>query len=126
MKSLTIYIASILRVTFICFYFSTIRDSDMFVLRLLVRFATQPLHYFGLWAIGTFTVALGLTFVAFVDTSSVRIVNYSTVVMPLVAVLLICLSFYFLMMGLLCELALRHLPSRGGLPTPMARSGGAA
>lgn len=99
--------------------------TDMVVLRLLVRFATQPLHYFGLLSIVTFALALGLLFVAFVDTSSVRIVNYSTVVMPLLAVLGLCLSFYFLMMGLLCELALRHLPSGGGLPTPLARPGGA-
>jgi glycosyltransferase involved in cell wall biosynthesis len=95
--------------------------TDMVVLRLLVRFAGQPLHYFGLLALGTFAVAAGLTFLAFVDTSSVRVVNYSTVVMPTVAVLGLGLSVYFLMMGLLCELALRHLPSREGVPQPMAR-----
>jgi glycosyltransferase involved in cell wall biosynthesis len=95
--------------------------TDMVVLRLLVRFAGQPLHYFGLLAIGTFMLALGITFLAFVDTTSVRLVNYSTVVLPSVAVLAFCLSFYFLMMGLVCELALRSNPTREGAHAPMAR-----
>ena len=92
--------------------------TDMVVLQMLVRFAGQPLHYFGLLSIGTFGLALGMTFLAFVDTTAVRLVNYSTIVMPSVAVLAFCLSFYFLMMGLMCELALR---STGGTPTPMVR-----
>ncbi len=95
--------------------------TDMVVLRLLVRFSGQPLHYFGLLSISTFALALGLTFLAFVDTTSVRLVNYSTVVMPSVAVLAFCLSFYFLMMGLVCELALRSNPTREGAHAPMAR-----
>jgi len=95
--------------------------TDMVVLRVLVRFASQPLHYFGLLAIGTFGLSLGMTFLAFVDTTSVRLVNYSTVVMPSVAVLGFCLSFYFLMMGLLCELALRSSPVREGAHAPIVR-----
>lgn len=95
--------------------------TDMVVLRLLVRFAGQPLHYFGLLAIGTFCTALGMTFLAFVDTTSVRLVSYSTVVMPSVAVLAFCLSFYFLMMGLMCELALRATRRRDGAFAPMLR-----
>ena len=81
--------------------------TDMFVLRLLVRFAGRPLHYFGLLSVGSFALAVSITFVAFVDTSSVRLVNYSTVVMPSVALLGFCLAVFFLMMGLLCELATR-------------------
>jgi glycosyltransferase involved in cell wall biosynthesis len=95
--------------------------TDMVVLRMLVRFSGQPLHYFGLLAITTFGCALGITFLAFVDTTSVRLVNYSTVVMPAVAILAFCLSFYFLMMGLVCELALRSNPAREGAHAPMAR-----
>ena len=95
--------------------------TDMVVLRLLVRFAGQPLHYFGLLAIGVFGAALALTFLAFVDTTAVRLVNYSTVVMPSVAVLAFCLSFYFLMMGLMCELALRTTRPRDGAFAPMVR-----
>lgn len=95
--------------------------TDMVVLRLLVRFAGQPLHYFGLLAIGTFFAALGMTFLAFVDTTSVRLVSYSTVVMPSVAVLAFCLAFYFLMMGLMCELALRATRRRDGAFAPMLR-----
>jgi glycosyltransferase involved in cell wall biosynthesis len=95
--------------------------TDMVVLRLLVRFAGQPLHYFGLLAIGVFGAALALTFMAFVDTTTVRLVNYSTVVMPSVAVLAFCLSFYFLMMGLMCELALRTTRPRDGAYVPMVR-----
>lgn len=96
--------------------------TDMFVLRLLVRFADRPLHYFGLLAIGSFALSLGITFLAFVDTSSVRIVNYSTVVMPSVALLGFCLSVFFLMMGLLCELATRTAFSKDDQTfAPLAR-----
>jgi glycosyltransferase involved in cell wall biosynthesis len=95
--------------------------TDMVVLRMLVRFAGQPLHYFGLLAIFTFVISLGTTFIAFVDTTSMRLVNYSTVVMPSVAVLGFCLSFYFIMMGLLCELALRSSEDREHVHAPMAR-----
>jgi glycosyltransferase involved in cell wall biosynthesis len=95
--------------------------TDMVVLRLLVRFAGQPLHYFGLLSIGTSALALATTFLAFVDTTTVRLVNYSTVVMPSVAVLAFCLAFYFLMMGLMCELALRTTRTRGGAYAPMLR-----
>ncbi len=96
--------------------------TDMVVLRMLVRFAGQPLHYFGLLSLGTFALAAGMTFLAFVDTTSVRLVNYSTVVMPSVAVLAYAVSFYFLMMGLLCELALRSSPAREGAHAPIVRS----
>lgn len=95
--------------------------TDMVVLRLLVRFSGQPLHYFGLLSIVTFACSLGVTFIAFVDTSSMRLVNYSTVVMPAVATLAFCLSFYFLMMGLLCELALRSSRARENAYAPMAQ-----
>lgn len=96
--------------------------TDMVALRLLVRFANQPLHYFGLLSITTFAASIGLTFLAFVDTTSMRLVNYSTIVMPAVAVLGFCLSFYFLMMGLLCELALRTSGTREtGAYAPMHR-----
>jgi len=95
--------------------------TDMVVLRLLVRFASQPLHYFGLLSIGTSALAVATTFLAFVDTTTVRLVNYSTVVMPSVAVLAFCLAFYFLMMGLMCELALRTTRPRGGAYAPMLR-----
>ena len=97
------------------------RLTDMVVLRMLVRFAGQPLHYFGLLSIGTFLLALGMTFLAFVDTTNVRLVNYSTIVMPTVAVLSFCLSVYFLMMGLMCELALRTTRPRDGAYAPMVR-----
>jgi glycosyltransferase involved in cell wall biosynthesis len=95
--------------------------TDMVVLRLLVRFSGQPLHYFGLLSIATFSFSVGVSFVAFVDTSSMRLVNYSTVVLPAVATLCFCLSFYFLMMGLLCELALRSSSARETAYAPLAR-----
>ncbi|MGQ0552046.1 MAG: glycosyltransferase family 2 protein [Planctomycetota bacterium] len=95
--------------------------TDMVVLRILVRFAGQPLHYFGLLSLGTFGLALGLTFLAFVDTTTVRLVSYSTVVFPSVAILGYCLSFYFLMMGLLCELALRCAPAHEIVHAPLIR-----
>ena len=95
--------------------------TDMVVLRLLVRFSGQPLHYFGLLSLVTFACSLGVTFIAFVDTTNMRLVNYSTVVLPAVATLAFCLSFYFLMMGLLCELALRSSPARENAYGPMAR-----
>jgi glycosyltransferase involved in cell wall biosynthesis len=81
--------------------------TDMVVLRLLARFSNQPLHYFGLLAIGAFFGSIFMTFVAFVDTTTMSLVNYSTIVMPALSVLGFCLSFYLLMMGLLCELAMR-------------------
>lgn len=95
--------------------------TDMVVLRMLVRFGGQPLHYFGLLSLAAFSGSLLATFVAFVDTTTLQLVNYSTVVMPAVAVLGFCLSFYLLMMGLLCELALRSSPGRDTLYAPMAR-----
>ena len=95
--------------------------TDMVALRLLVRFSGQPLHYFGLLSLGTFALSLAMTFIAFVDTTSMRLVNYSTVVLPAVATLAFCLSFYFLMMGLLCELALRSSTVRETAHAPMAR-----
>ncbi len=95
--------------------------TDMVVLRLLVRFSGQPLHYFGLLGIATFLTALGLSFVAFVDTGTMELVNYSTVVLPAIATLSFCLSFYFLMMGLLCELALKSSSARETAYAPMAR-----
>jgi hypothetical protein len=48
-------------------------------------------------------------------------VNYSTVVMPSVAVLAFCLAFFYLMMGLMCELALRTTRPRDPGYAPMAR-----
>ncbi len=95
--------------------------TDMVVLRLLVRFSGQPLHYFGLLAIATFMAALVVSFVAFVDTGTMELVNYSTVVLPAIATLCFCLSFYFLMMGLLCELALRSSSARETAYAPIAR-----
>ena len=97
--------------------------TDMVVLRLLVRFSDQPLHYFGLLGIFTFALSLAMTFLAFVDTTSMRLASYTTLVMPSVATLGFCLSFYFVMMGLLCELALRSNPdsSRETTHSPLAR-----
>lgn len=95
--------------------------TDMVVLQLLVRFSYLPLHYFGLMSIVTLGGAVGLVFLAFVDTTSMRLVNYSTVIMPAVAVLAFGLSVYLLMMGLLCELALRTGPTRQTLYAPMIR-----
>jgi glycosyltransferase involved in cell wall biosynthesis len=95
--------------------------TDMVVLRLLVRFSGQPLHYFGLLSLATFSFSMCMTFVAFVDTSSMKLIKYSTVVWPAVATLCFCLSFYFLMMGLLCELALRSTPERTEAFAPLAR-----
>ncbi len=97
--------------------------TDMVVLRLLVRFADQPLHYFGLLSLFTFMGSLAATFIAFVDTTSMRLVNYSTLIMPSVAVLGFCLACSFLMMGLLCELALRssNRSVRDTTHAPMAR-----
>jgi glycosyltransferase involved in cell wall biosynthesis len=95
--------------------------TDMVVLQLLVRFSSLPLHYFGLMSIVTLFGAVGLVFLAFVDTTSMRLVNYSTVIMPAVAVLAFGLSVYLLMMGLLCELALRTGPTRKTLYAPMIR-----
>jgi glycosyltransferase involved in cell wall biosynthesis len=95
--------------------------TDMVVLQLLVRFSNLPLQYFGLLSILTMGGSVGLVFLAFVDTTSMRLVNYSTVVMPAVAVLAFGLSVYLLMMGLLCELALRTGPSRENLFAPIIR-----
>ena len=89
--------------------------------RMLVRFADRPLHYFGLLSATTFGMSLGMMFLAFVDTSAVRLVTYSTVVMPAVALLGFCLSFYFLMMGLICELAQRTSPRTERALAPLAR-----
>lgn len=93
--------------------------TDMVVLRLLVRFSGQPLHYFGLFGIVTFILSSAMAFVAFVDTTDLTLVNYSTVVMPAVAVLGFCLAIYFVMMGLLCELALRSRSAREGAYAPL-------
>ena len=95
--------------------------TDMVVLRLLVRFANQPLHYFGLLSIATLGLALAWTFIAFVDTTNMRLVNYSTVVLPAVSILCFGLSAYFMMMGLLCELALRVGPRHETFYSPMVR-----
>jgi len=95
--------------------------TDVVVLQLLVRFSNSPLQYFGLLSILTMVGAMGLVFLAFVDTTSMRLVNYSTVIMPAVAVLAFGLSVYLLMMGLLCELALRTVPSRDIIYAPMVR-----
>jgi glycosyltransferase involved in cell wall biosynthesis len=95
--------------------------TDMVVLRMLVRFSGQPMHYFGLLSIATFMIALSLSFVAFVDTGTMELVNYSTVVLPAIATLCFCLSFYFLMMGLLCELALQSSSARETAYAPMAK-----
>jgi len=81
----------------------------------------SSLAVFGLLSLGVFSLALVTTFIAFVDTTEMRLVNYSTVVMPAVAVLAYCLSFYLLMMGLLCELALRSSAARETAYAPMAR-----
>jgi len=95
--------------------------TDMVVLRLLVRFSGHPLHYFGLLSLGTFLLSLAWTFITFVDTTTMELTNYSTVIMPAVAVLGFGLSFYFLMMGLLCELAMSSSSSRETAHAPMAR-----
>ncbi|MDG2149084.1 MAG: glycosyltransferase family 2 protein [Planctomycetota bacterium] len=95
--------------------------TDMVVLRLLVRFSGHPMHYFGLLGIFTFMIALGLSFVAFVDTGTLELVDSSTVILPAIGTLCYCLSFYFLMMGLLCELALRSSSARETAYAPMAR-----
>lgn len=95
--------------------------TDMVVLRLLVRFSGQPLHYFGLLGIATFVLSSAVAFVAFVDTTDLTLVNYSTVVIPAVAVLGFCLSISFVMMGLLCELALRSRSAREIAYAPLFR-----
>lgn len=96
--------------------------TDLIVLRVLVRFSGQPLHYFGLLSIGSFTLSVMLFVLAFVDTTDVRLVNYSTVVVPALAVLGFCLSISMMMMGLLCELARKTAGEEGEpVPMPMAR-----
>ncbi len=95
--------------------------TDMVALRLLVRFAVQPLHYFGLLSIASAIMSLVMLFLAFVDTTTVRLVGYTTVVMPSVAVLGFFLAVDFLVMGLLCELALRSRPGRDDVRAPMLR-----
>ena len=78
--------------------------SDMIVLRMLTRFSAKPLNYFGLFSLPIFLLALIMTFVAFVDTSKVLLVSYTTIIFPAVAILCYFLAFHFLMVGLLCEL----------------------
>ncbi|MBU0755646.1 MAG: glycosyltransferase family 2 protein [Planctomycetes bacterium] len=81
--------------------------SDMIVLRMLIRFSAQPLHYFALFSIPIFLFALVMSFVAFVDTTRVLFLSYTTIVLPTIAVLGFFLAFHFLMSGLLCELVVK-------------------
>ena len=81
--------------------------SDMILLRMLVRFSTQPLHYFGLLSLPIFGFALVMAFLAFVDTHSLNMISYTTIVMPTIAVLGFFLAFHFVMIGLLCELVVK-------------------
>lgn len=78
--------------------------TDMIVLRMLIRFSAKPLHYFGLFSLPIFLFAVAMSFVAFVDTTQVLLVNYTTIIFPAIAVMGYFLAFHFLMLGLLCEL----------------------
>ncbi|MFH2002624.1 MAG: glycosyltransferase family 2 protein [Planctomycetota bacterium] len=78
--------------------------SDMIALRMLIRFSAQPLHYFALFSIPIFLFALVMSFLAFIDTTQIHFISYTTIVLPTIAVLGFFLAFHFLMSGLLCEL----------------------
>jgi len=81
--------------------------SDMILLRMLIRFSAQPLHYFGILSLPVFLFATVLSFLAFVDTHSLFIVSYTTIVLPTIAILTFFLAFHFIMVGLLCELVVK-------------------
>jgi glycosyltransferase involved in cell wall biosynthesis len=81
--------------------------NDMIVLRMLIRFSAQPLHYFGLLSLPIFVFALLMSFIAFVDTTRIMVVSNTTIIFPTVAVLGFFLAFHFLMIGLFCELVVK-------------------
>jgi glycosyltransferase involved in cell wall biosynthesis len=79
---------------------------DLVALRMLTRFAARPLHWFGLWSLPCFGLAALLFPLAYFDTTRGTFVDSSTVVFPTLIILFVYLGFYFLMLGLLAELAL--------------------
>ncbi len=81
--------------------------NDLIVLRMLIRFSAQPLHYFGLISLPIFLFALLTSFVAFVDTTRIMMVTNTTIIFPTIAILGFFLGFHFLMIGLLCELVVK-------------------
>jgi glycosyltransferase involved in cell wall biosynthesis len=81
--------------------------SDLIVLRMLIRFSAQPLHYFALFSIPIFLFALIMSLIAFVDTTNFHFISYTTIVLPSIAVLGFFLAFHFLIAGLLCELVVK-------------------
>jgi len=86
---------------------------DLVALRMLTKFTARPLHWFGLWSLPCFLVALVLMPLTYFDHTSGTVIDSSTVVFPTILVLMVYLAFYFLMLGLLAELAvnvLRHTP----------------
>ncbi len=86
---------------------------DLVALRMLTRFAAHPLHWFGLWSIPCFSFAAMVFPFTYIDHTKGTFIDSSTVVFPTILILLVYLGFYFLMLGLLAELAvnvLRHTP----------------
>ncbi len=82
---------------------------DLVALRMLTRFAARPLHWFGLWSIPCFLSAAALIPFTYVDHTKGTIVDSSTVIFPTILILTVYLGTYFVMLGLLAELAVHVL-----------------
>jgi len=78
---------------------------DLFTIKLIVQFSHRPLHYFGLFSLPFAGISALFLFVSSVDWGKMRLVDEWSRMMGFVIVLFFLLACYFVMLGLLSELA---------------------
>jgi len=78
---------------------------DLFTIKLIAQFSHRPLHYFGLFSLPFAAISALFLFVSSVDWGKMRLVDEWSRMMSFVIVLFFLLACYFVMLGLLSELA---------------------
>ena len=78
---------------------------DLFTVKLIAQFSYRPLHYFGLFSLPFAGIAVGFLFMSTVDWGKLSLHHEWTRMMGFVVLLFFMLAVYFVMLGLLSELA---------------------
>jgi len=78
---------------------------DLFTVKLIAQFSHRPLHYFGLFSLPFAVISAWFLFMSTVDWGKLSLHHEWTRMMGFVVLLFFMLAVYFVMLGLLSELA---------------------
>jgi glycosyltransferase involved in cell wall biosynthesis len=78
---------------------------DLFTVKLIAQFSHRPLHYFGLFSLPFAAISASFLFMSTVDWGKMSLHDEWTRMMGFIVLLFFMLAVYFVMLGLLSELA---------------------